>query len=128
LTVGVSTSYNESARNDNLAGILGADSGQVLGATLVRQANYSHSLNVGYKLSEKLNLKVGFTNSYNHYLNPIKTKTVTTPDPLLPANTIEDIAYNTNTLSEINTKSIPISLNYKTPSEKIEYESILRMI
>jgi hypothetical protein len=121
LTVGVSTSYNESARNDNLAGILGADSGQVLGATLVRQASYAHSLNVGYKLSEKLNLKVGFTNSYNHYLNPIKTKTVTTPDPLLPANTIEDITYNTNTLSEINTKSIPISLNYKSPSEKLEY-------
>jgi len=121
LTVGVSTSYNESARNDNLAGILGADSGQVLGATLVRQASYAHSLNVGYKLSEKLNLKVGFTNSYNHYLNPIKTKTVTTPDLSLPANTIEDITYNTNTLSEINTKSIPISINYKTPSEKLEY-------
>jgi len=114
LTVGVSTSYNESARNDNLAGILGADSGQVLGATLVRQASYAHSLNVGYKLSEKLNLKVGFTNSYNHYLNPIKTKTQ------LPPGT-ENINYNTNTLSEINTKSIPISINYKTPSEKLEY-------
>ena len=122
LTVGVSTSYNESARNDNLAGILGADSGQVLGATLVRQANYSHSLNVGYKLSEKLNLKVGFTNSYNHYLNPVKTQTTTATSPLgTPGTSFEDIAYNTNTLSEINTKSIPISLNYKTPSEKIEY-------
>ncbi|MEI6120940.1 MAG: hypothetical protein WCP90_00315 [Opitutae bacterium] len=120
LTVGVSTSYNESARNDNLAGILGADSGQVLGATLVRQANYSHSLNVGYKLSEKLNLKVGFMNSYNHYLNPVKTKTTTT-DPTIPGSSFEDIAYNTNTLSEINTKSIPISINYKTPSEKLEY-------
>jgi len=114
LTVGVSTSYNESARNDNLAGILGADSGQVLGATLVRQASYAHSLNVGYKLSEKLNLKVGFTNSYNHYLNPIKTKTQSPPGT-------ENINYNTNTLSEINTKSIPISLNYKSPSEKLEY-------
>ena len=117
LSVGVYTSYNVSARNDNLAGILGADSGQVLGATLVRQANYAHSLNVGYKLSEKLNLKVGFTNSYNHYLNPIKTKTITTVGGI----DTTDIAYNTNTLSEINTKSIPISLNYKTPSEKIEY-------
>jgi hypothetical protein len=121
LTVGVSTSYNESARNDYLAGILGVDSGQVLGATLVRQANYTHSLNVGYKLTEKINLNVGFTNSYNHYLNPIKTKTITTPDPLIPANTVEDITYNTNTLSEINTKSIPISINYRTPSEKLEY-------
>jgi len=122
LTVGVSTSYNESARNDNLAGILGADSGQVLGATLVRQANYAHSLNVGYKLSEKLRLNVGFTNSYNHYLNPVKTKTTTATSPLGTSGTsFEDIAYNTNTLSEINTKSIPISLNYKTPSEKLEY-------
>ncbi|NDD70441.1 hypothetical protein EBZ97_00135 [bacterium] len=114
LTVGVSTSYNESARNDNLAGILGADSGQVLGATLVRQANYAHSLNIGYKLSEKLRLNVGFTNSYNDYLNPIKTKTQSPPGT-------ENINYNTNTLSEINTKSIPISINYKTPSEKLEY-------
>ena len=121
LSVAVSTSYNESARNDNLAGILGADSGQVLGATLLRQANYSHSLNVSYKLTEKLKLNVGFTNSYNHYLNPVKTKTISTPDPLLPANTIEDITYNTNTLSEINTKSIPISINYRTPSEKLDY-------
>ncbi len=114
LVVGVSTSYKESARNDNLAGILGADSGQVLGATLVRQANYSHALNIGYKLSEKLNLKVGFINSYNHYLNPIKIKTEA------PLGT-ENINYNTNTLSEINTKSIPISITYKTPSEKLEY-------
>lgn len=114
LVVGVSTFYKESARNDNLAGILGADSGQVLGATLVRQANYSHALNIGYKLSEKLNLKVGFINSYNHYLNPIKIKTEA------PLGT-ENINYNTNTLSEINTKSIPISITYKTPSEKLEY-------
>ena len=122
LVVGVSTSYNESARNDNLAGILGADSGQILGSTLVRQASYSHSLNIGYKLSEKLNLKVGFTNSYNHYLNPIKTKTTTPTSPLsTPGTEFEDIAYNTNTLSEINTKSIPISINYNTPSEKIQY-------
>lgn len=122
LTVGVSTSYNESARNDNLAGILGADSGQVLGATMVRQANYAHSLNVGYRLSEKLRLSVGFTNSYNHYLNPVKTKTTTATSPLgTPGTSFEDIAYNTNTLSEINTKSIPISITYKTPSEKLEY-------
>jgi len=114
LTVGVSTSYNESARNDNLASILGADSGQVLGATLVRQANYTHSLSVGYKLSEKLRLNVGFTNSYNHYLNPVKTKTE------LPLGT-ENINYNTNTLSEINTKSIPVTINYRTPSEKLDY-------
>ena len=85
----------------------------------MRQANYSHSLNIGYKLSEKLNLKVGFINSYNHYLNPVKTSTTT----VAPITLIEttDIAYNTNTLSEINTKSIPISITYKTPSEKLEY-------
>jgi len=120
LDVSVSTSYNESARNDNLASILGADSGQVLGATLVRQANYSHSLKVGYKLTEKLSLAVSFSNSYNHYLNPVKTKT-TTVDPLIPGSSFEEIAYNTNTLSEINTKSIPISITYKTPSEKLTY-------
>jgi hypothetical protein len=118
LVVGVSTSYNESARNDYLASILGADSNQILGATLVRQANYSHALTVGYKLSEKLRLNVGFTNSYNHYLNPIKTKTSTTD---ILGDTYEDISYNTNSLSEINTKSIPVSLNYRTPSEKLEY-------
>ena len=120
LDVAVSTSYNESARNDNLASILGADSNQVLGATLVRQANYSHNLKVGYRLTEKLSLSVNFINSYNHYLNPVKTKT-TTVDPLIPGSSFEEIAYNTNTLSEINTKSIPISITYKTPSEKLVY-------
>ncbi len=119
LVVGVSTSYNESARNDNLANVLGADSNQVLGATLVRQANYSHSLTIGYKLTEKLSLNLSFINSYNHYLNPIKTKTsaVDSGDGF----TYEDISYNTNTLSEINTKSIPINITYKTPSEKLVY-------
>ena len=117
LSVGASTSYNESARNDNLAGILGADSNQVLGATLVRQANHSHSLTAGYKLTEKLNLNVGFVNSYNNYLNPIKTKTAIVEGP----DTYQHIAYNTNTLNEVNTKSVSIDANYKNPSEKLVY-------
>ena len=115
LTLGVSSSYNESARNDNLAG-LGVDN-KVLGATLVRQANYSHSLNVGYKLTEKINLNIAFINSYNKYLNPVKVQSTVNK----AGDDYKDIAYNTNTLSEINTKSIPININYKTPSEKLTY-------
>ena len=116
LQVTISSSYNESARNDQLANILGADA-SVLGATLVRQANYNHLLAVSYKLTEKLNLDISFINSYNHYLNPVKTKTTTVSGP----DTFENINYNTNTLSEINTKSIPISITYRTPSEKLTY-------
>lgn len=118
LQVTISSSYNESARNDQLANILGADA-SVLGATLVRQANYNHLLAVSYKLTEKLNLDISFINSYNHYLNPVKTQT----DVLntLSGDTIRNINYNTNTLSEINTKSIPISITYRTPSEKLTY-------
>ncbi len=117
LVVGASTSYNESARNDNLAGVLGADSNQVLGATLVRQANRSHSLTAGYKLTERLNLNLSFINTYNNYLNPIKTKTSIVEGP----DTYEHINYNTNTLSQTNTKSIPINITYKNPSSKLVY-------
>lgn len=117
LKVTVSSSYNESARNDQLANILGADSQAVLGSTLVRQGNYTNLLAVSYKLTEKLNLDISFINSYNNYLNPIKTKTTTVSGP----DTFENINYNTNTLSEINTKSIPLSITYRTPSEKITY-------
>ena len=113
LQVTISSSYNESARNDQLANILGANAA-VLGATLVRQANYNHLLAVSYKLTEKINLDISFINSYNHYLNPVKTITES------PIGT-ENINYNTNTLSEINTKSIPISITYRTPSEKLTY-------
>jgi len=118
LQVTISSSYNESARNDQLANILGANAA-VLGATLVRQANYNHLLAVSYKLTEKINLDISFINSYNHYLNPVKTQT----DVLntLSGDTIRNINYNTNTLSEINTKSIPISITYRTPSEKLTY-------
>jgi len=116
LQVTISSSYNESARNDQLANILGANAA-VLGATLVRQANYNHLLAVSYKLTEKINLDISFINSYNHYLNPVKTKTTTVSGP----DTFENINYNTNTLSEINTKSIPISITYRTPSEKLTY-------
>lgn len=118
LVVGLTSGYNESARNDNLVGVLGADSGQVLGATLVRQANYSHALTVGYKLTEKINLNVSFINSYNHYLNPVKTKTTGVVEG---ADTYEHIEYNTNTLSEINTKSIPLNITYKSPNENLTY-------
>ncbi len=117
LVVGLSTYYNESARNDNLAGILGADSNQVLGATLVRQAIHSHSFTAGYKLTERLNLNLTFINSYNAYLNPIKTKTQVVEGP----DTYEHINYNTNSLSETNTKSLPINITYKNPSSKLVF-------
>ena len=119
LQVTISSSYNESARNDQLANILGANAA-VLGATLVRQANYNHLLGVSYKLTEKINLDISFINSYNHYLNPVKTRTEVPDSPAL-GDTTEIINYNTNTLSEINTKSIPISITYRTPSEKLTY-------
>jgi len=119
LVIGLSTSYGQSARNDNLATVLGVDGTQVLGATLVRQANYSHSLSVGYKLTEKLSLNISLINSYNDYLNPIKTKS-NIVDPIT-GDDYEHIANNTNTLSEINTKSIPINITYKTPNETLTY-------
>jgi hypothetical protein len=112
LTVKLFTAYNESARNDNLANALGGD-GAILGATLVRQALHTHDLKVAYKLTEKISVNVGFINSYNHYLNPTKTTTT--------VGGLPDVAYNTNTLSEINTKSIPINITYTTPSDKLVY-------
>jgi len=116
LVIGLSSAYNESARNDNLANIPGVDN-VILGATLVRQSFYTHSVNVGYKLTEKINLNLGFINTYNHYLNPVKTKSSISD----VTGTYEHITYNTNTLNEINTKSIPINITYKTPSEKLVY-------
>lgn len=125
LTVNLDSSYRVTARNDELAaqGV----SSTVLGATLVRQANYSHDLQVGYQLTERTKLNVGFTNTYNHYLNPTKLRfpyadTTNADYAARKINPLWDtINYNTNTLTELNTKSIPVAVDYQAPGEKITY-------
>lgn len=125
LVVTLDSSYRVTARNDELAaqGINSA----VLGATLVRQSNYVHTLDVEYKLTERSKLNVGYTNTYNHYLNPTKLR--------FPYSDTTNVAYltrkvnplwdtinnNTNTLTELNTKSIPVSIDYQAPGEKVTY-------
>jgi hypothetical protein len=125
LTVTLDSSYRVTARNDELAA-QGVNS-VLLGATLVRQSNYSHNLDVGYQLTERTKVNVGFINTYNHYLNPTKLR--------FPFSDVNDVAYatkkldplwdtinnNTNTLTELNTKSIPVSVDYQSPGEKITY-------
>lgn len=99
LTVTLDSSYRVTARNDDLAA-LGADM-IAIGATLVRQSNYAHSIDGEYKLTEKLKMSLGFSNTYNHYLNPITQ------------GTVGSRYYNTNGLTELDTKTIPLSLDYQ---------------
>lgn len=125
LTVTLDSSYRVTARNDELAA-QGVNS-VLLGATLVRQSNYSHNLDVGYQLTERTKVNVGFINSYNHYLNPTKLRFPfsDTTDPAYATKTVnplwDTINNNTNTLTELNTKSIPVSVDYQSPGEKITY-------
>ncbi|TSA33167.1 MAG: hypothetical protein D4R66_04965 [Opitutales bacterium] len=112
LTVTLDSSYRVSARNDNLA--LDGVSPNVFSGTLVRQANYSHAIDIDYKLTEKIKLSTGFTNSYNHYLNPTITHVAAVP-PVVAYDT-----YNTNTLSELNTKVMPLSFDYQA-FEKLSF-------
>lgn len=125
LTATIDSSYRVTARNDELAA-QGVNS-VVLGATLVRQATYTHNFEAIYKLTERTNVTVGYNNTYNNYLNPTKLRfpySVTTDaeyatkklDPLW-----DTINYNTNTLTELNTKSIPLAIDYQAPGEKITY-------
>jgi len=104
LSLSVDSSYRVTARNDDLQ-MQGL--GGILGATLARQANYSHAFRADYKLTEKLSIGLGFTNTYNHYL-----------DPTVIVNTFSN--YNTNTLTELNTKSIPLSFDYQA-FEKLSF-------
>ncbi len=106
--------YSESARNDNLTQ-LGID-GNSIGETLVRQANYNHSIKTDYRLTEKTSANLIIANKYNRYLNPTKIRTYYTP----PAPAYVD-TYNTNKLSEINTKSIELVLTYLPPGDLITY-------
>ena len=105
LSLSVDSSYRVTARNDDL--IQNGVDNLLLGATLARQASYSHSFRADYKLTEKLSIGLGYTNSYNHYL-----------DPTVVVTSFSN--YNTNTLTELNTKSMPLSFDYQA-FEKLSF-------
>jgi hypothetical protein len=109
LSLSVDSSYRVTARNDDLQ-MQGL--GGLLGATLVRQANYSHAFHADYKLTEKLRVGLGYTNTYNRYL-----------DPTVIVNTFS--TYNTNSLTELNTKSMPLSFDYQA-FEKLSFGMVLQ--
>jgi hypothetical protein len=105
LALSFDSSYRLTARNDDLQ-MQGL--GVLLGATLVRQANYAHNFQADYKLTEKFSIGLGYGNTYSHYLDPVKT-----------GNSPNSV-YNTNQLTELNTKTIPLSFNYKA-FEKLSF-------
>lgn len=110
LTLSLDSSYRVTARNDDLQ-MQGL--GGIIGATLARQANYAHAFRADYKLTEKLNVGLGYSNTFNHYLDPVIT------------GTAGSYAYNTNTLTELNTKSIPLSFDYQA-FEKLSFGLVLQ--
>lgn len=99
LTLSLDSSYRETARNDDLAfqGI----TEPIIGANLLRQANYNHALDADYRLTEKVQLGLGVSRAYNHYKDP----TIVTTGPLQ--------TYNTNALTETDTVSIPVDVEYQ---------------
>lgn len=99
LTLSLDSSYRETARNDDLAfqGITGA----VIGTNLLRQANYSHALDADYRLTEKVQIGVGVSRAYNHY-----------KDPTIVVNGALQ-TFNTNALTETETVSVPVELEYQ---------------
>ena len=111
LSLSVDSSYRVTARNDDL--IQNGVDGALLGATLVRQANYSHALRADYKVTEKLSVGLGFTNTFNHYLNPTIVVSGGNSN------------YNTNSLTELNTNSIPLSFDYQA-FEKLSFGLVLQ--
>ncbi len=109
LSVNLDSSYRVTARNDDLLqqGVTHAQ----LGPTLVRQANYSNGINLLYRLTEKFRASFGYTNTYNHYINPVKVES----SPGSGA-----FNYNTDALTELNTKSIPLTIDYQA-FEKLSF-------
>jgi len=105
LSLSLDSSYRLTARNDDLQ--MQGLGGQ-LGATLVRQANYAHSFRADYKLTEKFSVGLGYSNSYSHYLDPV----------IIVSGGNSN--YNTNTLTELNTKSMPLSFDYQA-FEKLSF-------
>jgi hypothetical protein len=88
LSLSLDSSYRITVRNDDLAQ-QGVGTSVPLGANLLRQSNYSHAFEAKYKLTEKINVTLGFTNTYNHYLNPVKVvETTQTAGLALPSPTL----------------------------------------
>ena len=121
LTFTLDSSYKITARNDDLAQ-QGVGTTVPLGANLLRQSNYNHNFEAIYKLTEKIKVTLGYTNTYNHYLNPVKyTENVTdTPSPPGTGNTGIKTSYNTNGLTELNTKTMPVEVAYQA-FEKLSF-------
>jgi long-subunit fatty acid transport protein len=110
LKLSLNSSYRVTARNDDLQ--LQGVSGSVIGATLVRQGNYVHNFKADYKLTERLSVGLGYVNSFNQYL-----------DPVIIVNASS--TYNTNPLTELNTKSMPLSFDYQA-FEKLSFGLVLQ--
>lgn len=113
LKLSLSSSYRVTARNDDLQ--MQGVGAAVIGATLVRQANYAHNLRADYKLTERLSIGLGYGNSFNQYLDP-----VTLVDSTSGLST-----YNTNPLTELNTQSMPLSFDYQA-FEKLRFGVVLQ--
>ena len=120
LSFTLDSSYKITARNDDLAK-QGVDS-KILGANILRQSNYAHNFEAVYKLTEKIKVTLGYANTYNHYLNPVKfTESVTdTPSPPGTGNSGIKTSYNTNGLTELNAKTIPLEVSYQA-FEKLSF-------
>lgn len=112
LKLSLNSSYRVTARNDDLQ--LQGVSASVIGATLVRQANYSHNFRADYKLTERLSIGLGYINSFNQYLDPV---TIVAAGPVS--------TYNTNPLTETNTQSMPLSFDYQA-FEKLSFGVVLQ--
>lgn len=111
LKLSLNSSYRVTARNDDLQ--MQGVSGSVIGATLVRQANYVHNFRADYKLTERLSVGVGYVNSFNQYLDPVTIVSGGTS------------TYNTNPLAEMNTQSMPLSFDYQA-FEKLSFGVVLQ--
>jgi len=111
LKLSLNSSYRVTARNDDLQ--MQGVSGSVIGATLVRQANYVHNFRADYKLTERLSVGLGYVRSFNQYLDP-----VTIVNGGLST-------YNTNPLTELNTQSMPLSFDYQA-FEKLSFGLVLQ--
>jgi len=116
LSLSLDSSYRITVRNDDLAQQGVGAVGVPLGANLLRQSNYSHAFEAKYKLTEKINVTLGFTNTYNHYLNPVKYEEPTSTAGISGVLT----SYNTNGLTELNTKAIPLEVIYQA-FEKLSF-------
>jgi opacity protein-like surface antigen len=111
LKLSLNSSYRVTARNDDLQ--MQGVAVNVIGATLVRQANYVHNFRADYKLTERLSVGLGYIRSFNQYLDPVTivNSGVST--------------FNTNPLTELNTQSMPLSFDYQA-FEKLSFGLVLQ--